>query len=463
MARYRGVALAAVLATAALTVLAAPASATTPDERIEAALLGAVRDAGFDRVIDFGAVEGACPGPRCPAPTPRTAHAPNADVAVIELDDAGRPVGAANVLLSRDHPTGVGVPLDADLAATSVRFRRWDAERWNGTRGWTSAPPPTSADDLVAGREGAPLQFMSPYPASLFSVLVAFRTLQLVDRGDLRLDTAYAYTPAGSGCPERAASATRTVEQFLDAMVAGSSTPAACALLKLLHDRGEVDGLNAEMRRLGLGTLQVEGTSPQDGGGWEPGRINVTAMDLARLLWLVDGARDALWTGADGRPVREDVLSDASRRLLKGLLAEQGLNEALSTANWCGLEYPAPGIAQVVADRWIDPSDGAVTVGDLAFGPDVRPCNAAAGVTFAHRTGLGYTSGADAGIVHSLPGRPERHYVIAMLSTLGYRYADPRFADATALPCLGSPGFCYTEKIAQLGAQVDDAIATGER
>lgn len=44
-----------------------------------------------------------------------------------------------------------------------------------------------------------------------------------------------------------------------------------------------------------------------------------------------------LWKRPDGRPVTRGVLSDTSRALLGQLLADQGFNVVLSTANFCGL------------------------------------------------------------------------------------------------------------------------------
>jgi hypothetical protein len=243
-------------------------------------------------------------------------------------------------------------------------------------------------------------------------------------------------------------------------MITSSNNRAACALLKQLHGLGEVAGMNAELAELGLGTLQVNGTSALTGGTWQPGQIHMTALDTARLLWLLEGGPGVLWYRPDGRPVTARVLSDSSRALLRQLLAEQGFDVALSTTNFCGLEHPGRGIPQRIAERWIDPGDGTVTVEGIPYGQDVRPCNAAAEVSFAHKTGLTYNYGSDAGIVRSLPGRPRRRYVIAFLSNLGYRYGDARFATSTTLPCFGL-GVCYTEKIAQLGKRVDDLLRGG--
>lgn len=435
-------------------------------------VLDAVRSVGFGSVVDFGPLDFACPGAAfCHSPTPQIAWVPNVDVAVIKLDRRGRARQAADVLLSRDYPDGVVVPTDEQLGTSAVRFQRWDIDRWNdgtfapdgtqtSTKGWKDNPPLTAADDLVAGREDAPFEFMSPYPASLFKLMVAFHTLRLVDRRVLDLNADYAYDPAG-GCGG-AAAGTETNARWLDLMITASVNRAACALIKQLHQLGELDGMNRELRDLGLGTLQVNGTSPNTGGIWQPGQIHMTALDTARLLWLIDGGRGVLWRAPDGHPVTARVLSGRSRALLKRLLREQAFNDELSTTNWCGLDYPAAGIPQLVADRWINPNDGTVTVAGKHYGRDVRPCNATAQVTFAHKTGFTYNYASDAGIVDSLPNEPERHYIIALLSNLGQRYADPRFATAAALPC-ADPGICYTEKIAQLGKRIDGLLTRRTR
>lgn len=450
--------------------LAAPPTSLAKPSPLERGLLAAVRTVSFEEVIDFGPVENACPyNSWCPFPTPTIASPPNVDLAVIELGSNGRARAAANVLLSRDYPEGLVVPVDRNLGTSAVRLRRWDIDRWNGgtfasdgaqisTKGWQDNPPRTPADDIVAGRERAAFEFMAPYPASLFKLIVAFQTLRLVDRGVLDLDAGYAYDPAG-GCGG-AAPGTETNRRWLDLMITSSNNRAACALLKQLHGLGEVDGMNAELRDLGLGTLQVNGTSALTGGIWQPGQIHMTALDTARLLWLVEGPPGVLWNRPDGRPVTARVLSYPSRALLGRLLAEQGFNVVLSTTNFCGLEYPSPGLPQRIAERWVDPDDGTVTVEGIPYGQDVRPCNASAEVSFAHKTGLTYNYGSDAGIVRSLPGKPRRRYVVALLSNLGYRYGDARFGTSRELPCF-SLGVCYTEKIAQLGMRIDELLRRG--
>jgi len=165
------------LALVAMTMapaLTAASADTVQMSSLEAAVLAAVRDAKFGETIDFGPFEDVCPyASFCTVPAGPVKNMPNVDVAVIELDAAGRPVDAANVLLSRDYPNGLVVPIDRTSPGTagtygtgSVRWRRWDIDRYNGgtfdqttgelitPKGWTDNPSRTAADDIVAGREG---------------------------------------------------------------------------------------------------------------------------------------------------------------------------------------------------------------------------------------------------------------------------------------------------------------------
>ena len=451
---------------------------------LEAALLDAVRAQRFDQVVDFGPIEGACPGSAWCAPAaPTIATAPNVDLAVIALDRSGRPKAAANVLLSRDYPRGIGVPLDDDLGTSAVRWRRWNPDRWNGgtfseedgsratTTGWRDDPPLTADDDIVAGRERAPLEFMAPYPASTFKLLVAVHTLRLVDRGTVDLDEPYRYAPP-EGSPT-----TRTTRELLDRMITESDNDSAKALLKQLHDLGEVDSLNSGLAELGLGTLQVNGTDPASGGKWGIGQVTMTSLDTARLLLVVSGAPGVLWKTPGGEKVRaDDVLSRDGRAILLGLLADQAWNDVLTTSNWCGQPYPAEGIPSLVADRWVDPDTGTVSVAGKNYGQDVRPCNDRAEVSFAHKTGFTYNYLSDAGIVRTFRGGsggvpqgargsggvPQGDYIVVVMSNLGYRYADPRQASPPRPVCGDDPaqdqGVCYTEKFAGLGRAVDSIL-----
>ena len=440
------------------SVLGAP----TP---LESAVLTAVRAQHFEQVIDFGAGNEEHPVSALQhRPAAPVAHLPNVDVAVIQLDAAGRAVAWADVLLSRDYPQGLVVPVDLSAGAASVRFRRWDIERADGgtfsrtgarlsTKGWTNDPPLTADDDIVPGRAQAPYQFMAPYPASLFKLMVAFHVMRMVDLGRITLDTTNIYAVAVAA-PEP-----RKVRDWLEPMITVSDNHATGALLKMLHDRHEIEPLNVEFRELGLGTLQINHTSAADGLGWQPGQIHMTAFDVARLLWLIDGGPGELWQSPEGQQVAAGFLSDSSRAYLKQLLGDQGFNEGLSTANYPTAPNVQAGLPSRVAARWINAANGHVVVEGADYGVDIRALNERAEVTFAHKTGLTFNYGSDAGIVTSLPGKPFRHYVIAFLGNLGYRYADGVFAGRTNFPANDrvSP-VAYTRRIPALGRAIDAAV-----
>lgn len=448
---------------AALLAAVFSARADTP---LEAAVLTAVRQANFERVIDFGAGNENRPvRASLNLPAAQTAHPPNVNVAVIQLDAAGRMVDRACVLLSRDYPDGLVVPLDKDAGASSVRFLRWDIERSDGgtfsrddghqltTKGWTNNPPLTAADNLVPGRTNAAYQFMASYPASLFKLMLAFHVMRMIDAGKISLDTEFVYAIAGAK-PEA-----RKIRDWLDPMITVSDNHATSALLKMLHDKSEIEPLNREFRELNLATLQINATSAADGRGWSPGQIHMTAFDVARLLWIINGGPGELWRGANGQPVTADLLADSSRVFLKKLLSEQGFNDCLTTANFPGAKNVRSGIPSRVAERWINPTNGHVVVDGEDYGVDIRGANAQAEVEFAHKTGLTFNYGSDAGIVTSLPGKPFRHYLIAILGNLGHRYADEVFASRTNFPAFDaiSP-IAYTQRIPALGKVIDEAV-----
>ncbi|MFD4636005.1 serine hydrolase [Lentzea sp. NPDC058436] len=366
---------------------------------------------------------------------------PNLDVAVIGLDPAGRPTTVANVLLSPQHPNGVVVPIAIPgLSTTQVRYRWWNDREWDVGGG-------VGTRDVLPGRENAPIDFTSPYPASVLKLLVGFGVLRLADRGLVDLDADYAYepNPAREVC---GGASVKKVRQLFDEMITKSQNESTCALVKLLHDRNAVDHLNQTFADLGLPTLMLTGTLPGNGGSW--GGANMSGLDTAKLLLLINGGADVLWTTDQGKPVTAGELSPASRTFFLETLAGQGHNEMLSTSNWCGRDYPVQGIPQQVPSRWVEP-DGTVTVGGAVYDRDVRPCNEGAEVTFAHKTGWTNTSGSDAGIVKSLPGRDKRDYIVVVFGNLGMDYADPvRPADPPGVfPVL------YTQKYAQLGKAID--------
>lgn len=450
-----------------VSLLCAPAACVHGETPLETAVLDAVRNAHFEKVIDFGAGNEDRPVRAAThSPAQIIAHTPNVDVAVIQLDTAGRMVDRACVLLSRDYPDGTIVPLDRDTGThNTVRFLRWDIERSDGgtyspedghrlaTKGWTNDPPLTEGDEILPECVNTPYQFMAPYPASLFKIMVAYHIMRMVDAGQITLDSDYIYAIAG------AKPASHKIGYWLDLMIAISDNSATAALLKMLHDHDEIEPLNQEFRELNLGTLQINGTRATDGLDWEPGKINMTAFDAARLFWIIDGGSGPFWKEVDGKPVTAKLLSDPSRAILKRLLSEQGFNDALSTANYAGATNVHPGIPSRVTERWINPTNGHAVVDGEDYGKDIRAQNARAEVNFAHKTGLTFNYGSDAGIVSSLPGKPFRHYIIAFIGNLGYRYADAVYAARTSFPAFDAVGpVNYTQRIPALGQAIDSAL-----
>lgn len=427
-------------------------------ERLAALLLERLRVVDFGGVVDLGR---RVPG----LPAPRVARSPHVDVAVIPVDEAGQTVAAAAVQQSRDFPEGRVVRLGADLSPLDTDFRGWDLARWEElTREEFARLPYADGSAVVEGAAGVP--FMSPYPASTFKLLVAVHVLRLVDAGRLALtQRTVNQAPEAEGIEGRslpADGAEPTVLQALDAMITYSDNVSTCLLLQQLHVLGELDrernALNETFARLGMPTLQVNRTDPVTGTRWGVGDIHMTAMDTARLLLLVQGGRLS-WSGQDGvRP--SQLLSPRSRRLLLTLLEQQGLHEVLSTTNWCGQGYPGQGIPARVPDRWVA-EDGTVRVDGIDYGCDTRPCNAAAQVTFAHKTGLTENYGSDAGIVRALPGQDGRRYVVAVFTNLGYRYSDATRHDDPGDGLDGGlteTGVCYSQKFAELGKAIDDLL-----
>jgi hypothetical protein len=445
--------------------LAAAVHAAQAGSPLENALLTAVRDAHFENVLDFGAGNEETPVSALRGePAKKIARPPNVNVAVLQLDEQGNLVDRAYVILSRDYPDGLIVPLDDNLGAGSVRFLRWDIDRSNGgtfsskgeklsAKGWTNDPPLTEADDLVPGRTNAQYIFAVPYPASLFKSMIAFHVMRMIDAGKISLDFEYNYQPPNTK-PD-----TRKIRDWLEAMVTVSDNHATQALLKMFHDKNEIEPLNREFRELNLPTLQINQTDPKTGRGWDTAQINLTAWDIARMFWLINGGADKYWNDASGNPIATNILSEASRTFLKQTLSEQAFNNCLTTANMPGAKNVRPGIPSRVNSRWINPASGHVVVDGLDFGVDVRDTNALAEVRFMHKTGWTFNYGSDAGIVISGPRNPFRHYVIAFGANLGNRYTDEVFAGRKTFPGLDKVGpIFYTQKIPALGKTVDDAL-----
>ena len=86
---------------------------------LEGALLEALRAEHFDQVVDFGPVEGACPGSSwCPSRAPTIAHMPNIDLAVIALPSWHPKADVSTVVPRLTGPV------------TSFQHSFWVTNRW---------------------------------------------------------------------------------------------------------------------------------------------------------------------------------------------------------------------------------------------------------------------------------------------------------------------------------------------
>lgn len=456
-------AVAVALSLLATAEAAADAAFTAESARLAEQVRSGLIAAGFDQLVDFNnVVDGVAQ---------RQAALPNIDVAVIELDASGAVIGAANILYDRDNPGGYVVPIDRhDLAPKGVQFSEWNLDRFDNQSLWEAGPQPGDVV-LTDGRK----PFMAPYPASVLKVMVGYSILRAVDDGLLPLDQKLRFTNVkGETCgspasnprgfkPKPQNGATATVRGWMDQMITVSDNYATCVLLQALYDVGRLDESNQHFAELGLETLRMQPRLPEVGSGWLSGTMTMGALDTARLLLIVSGAPGTLWSVGD-RAVTAAELSPSSRAFFLELLRQQSFNEVLNPVNRCGAPVTAAvqGIPSSVSSRWVQPHSGSVLTYDddqvIDFSYDVRPCVAAAQVEFAHKTGLISVTGADAGIVTALPGQDGRRYVVAVQSSVGYRYGAPQWATSSPNACEGSPYICYPPAFGRLGKAIDDAV-----
>jgi hypothetical protein len=447
----------------AITPTVADEAFDTESARLAAQVRAGLVGAGFDQLVDFNYVVAGVAQPQ--------AALPNVDVAVIELDASGAVIGAANILYDRDNPGGYVVPIDrADLKPAGVQFSEWNLDRFEDPALWAAGPQP---GDVVLSSGSKP--FMAPYPASVLKVMVGYSILRAVDAGLLRLDQKLSFTSVkGQKCGDAASNprgykpkpkkgTTATVREWMDQMITVSDNYATCALLQALYDVGRLDESNQHFAELGLETLRMQPLQPNVGSGWLSGTMTMGALDTARLMLIVSGAPGTLWTTGN-RAVTTAELSESSREFFQDLLGQQSFNEVLNPVNLCGAPPTdaVQGIPSTVAQRWIQADSGSVLTYDgnlvIDFFYDVRPCVARAEVEFAHKTGLISVAGSDAGIVTALPGQDGRRYVVAVQSSVGYRFGSPDWATSTPNACEGSPYVCYPPAFGRLGKAVDDAV-----
>ena len=375
---------------------------------------------------------------------------PTLDLAVVAFPEGHAPVWA-NVIVARGHHEGVVARID-DRAGPVEDIRYLvdptDAQRrsiaWAPGADWTRWP------DLQTLHGTGPYRSIAPYPASLIKVMVAVGVGLLIDRGLCAWDEGWTWGDRLT--PPR----TRPVRDWCDGMITESRNDDTSALVALLHarglirrtDQGEVhNGLHDAFRDSGLPTLRLAQTRAD--GGWlnrdgaGVGHLQMTAWDTVRLMWRLLPAPPSAPPWLPGHAPA--LLQPATAAEIWRMLQDQALHEVLSSAVGVGLPGWRPGLPAQVPARWVGP-DGRVRAAGQHWPGDVRPLQARAEVTFAHKTGTTENYVSDAGWVQSR--RPDgRRYLIALLATLGSRHAPH--------PLLAAPG-C----IPALGARVDAWLAS---
>jgi hypothetical protein len=387
-------------------------------DRLAQLLLDAVRAQRFEQTPD--AMQDGAP----------LAHFPSIDLAAVAFPRQAPPVWA-NVLFSREHPQGVVADIGSD--GGPVRNIRFDADvrddHQNSVAWWPNADwqrlhfPPLWGD--------GPHRFVAPYPASLAKLMVAVGVARAVDRQACSWDDAVDH-----------GGTVRSVAQHGEDMITVSGNNSTSALVAMLHRAGMLgtagDRLHDAFAMYGLPTLRFENTRPD--GGWGNaagagvGQLQMTAWDTARLVWLLDAdAPPAPWL-APGTP---PLLSRDGQRQLRQWLEAQALHEVLSSTALAGEPGWVAGLPAQLPSRWID-AEGAVQAGGYRFAADVRPASANATLRFAHKTGTTENYASDAGIVRGIAPHRRGHYLIALLSSLGTRYAPtPNCATTWRIPALG--------------------------
>jgi hypothetical protein len=363
-------------------------------------------------------------------------HFPSIDLAVIAFASDGTAT-AANVLFSREHPNGIQAQFDgsfgnvnniaflADQNDSDLNSIAWAADSDWARMQW---------QNLV----GRGQRMVAPYPASLVKLMVLVGVARCIDAGVAGWDDDWTFEGRR-----------RRLANWADAMTVISCNDATSALVAFLHHAGLIvrndDGeqrndLNALFADVGLGSLRLSNTKAD--GGWRSaagagvGHLQMTAWDTARLLWLLDAdAPQAPWLPAGTEP----LLSDASRQRVRAIMEGQALHKVLSSTLLAGVPHWQAGIPATLGKRWIN-GDGSADIDGKHYPPDVRNDT---GVSFAHKTGTTENYLSDAGIVRG----PQRHYLIALLSNLGSRFAP-------------NPLCCTTWRVPALGAAID-ALLTG--
>ena len=370
------------------------------------------------------------------AAAPAVDPPPNLDLAVVAFPPVGAPVWA-NVLFSREWPRGVVAHIDDNAGAVqNVAFFADPVDAERNSIAWAPGADWTRLIGLRPLTGAGPHQFIAPYPASLIKLMVAVGVARLVDEGLAAWDEPWAH-----------AARTLAVAQWVEPMLTVSDNAATSALVALLHSRGMLtqggagDGgghrLHTLFEQRGLAGLRLASTRSE--GGWlnrdgaGVGQLQMTAWDTARLLWLLLPDQDAPWL-ASGTTT---LLSRESAARLWAWLGDQALHQVLSSTLIAGLPGWQAGLPARLPGRWLR-GDGSAQVGDRLDPPDIRPAQAAAEVSYLHKTGSTASYASDAGLVTRLrPGG--RRYLIALIGSLGARHAPhPDAATSWCIPRIGA-------------------------
>lgn len=410
---------------AARDTLGARMQAAFNGQDLAQALLSAVREQHFEQTAD--ALLGGAP----------VQQHPSLDLAVAAFPATG-PAVFANVLFSREHPEGLVAEIGTDAGPVrNIHFLadQLDAQgrsvAWQPHADWQALRWRTLAGQPDQAR------VVAPYPASLVKLMVLVGVAHQVDQGHARWDQDWTWQGKS-----------RPVRDWAFDMTVISSNDATSALVALLHAVGAIrreqgvevrNEVHALFEAQGLPALRLHNTRPD--GGWRNadgagvGQLQMTAWDGLRLLWLLDhAAPPAPWLPAGTAP----MLRPDSRAVVLHCLGEQGLHSQLSSTLLAGLPGWVPGIPARLPERWLRPDGSAWLDQDQAFPGDLRPANARSEVLFAHKTGNTENYSSDAGIVRGI-GASRRHYLIALTSNLGSRYAPHSLASTTwRVPALGA-------------------------
>ena len=369
-------------------------------------LLGAVRAQRFGETPD--ALRGGL----------ALAHFPSIDLAVAAFPQGLAPV-FANVLFSREHPEGVIAELGQAESVRNICFQADLQDRQGRSIAWLPDSDWSKLPWTALSGSGS-TRFVAPYPASLLKLMVLVGVARLVDQGRCAWADQLVFV-----------SSARPLADWAFDMTAISCNRSTSALIMHLHAAGAIrrdaagevhNELHQLFESLGLHALRL--TNTRADGGWGNaagagvGHLQMTAWDSLRLLWLLDAqAPVAPWLPTGYAP-----LLGASHAHVRFCLEQQSLHEILSSTSLQGLPAWVPGLPAQLPQRWRG-EVGAASSADLLF---------------AHKTGNTENYSADAGIVRGI-APAKRHYLIALTSNLGSRYAPhPSAATTWKLPALGA-------------------------